>query len=60
MDGANIDKVPADPGERAADQFARDALLPPAEYARFVEVGNFSRTAVRAFADRQRIAPGIV
>lgn len=35
-------------------------MLPPDKYARFVETGDFSRTAVRAFAKMQGVAPGIV
>jgi HTH-type transcriptional regulator/antitoxin HigA len=49
-----------DADEDAADQLARDILLPPAEYRAFEERGDFSRPAVRAFAEVQRIAPGIV
>jgi HTH-type transcriptional regulator / antitoxin HigA len=49
-----------DPAEADADQFARDTLIPPASYARFVETGDFSEEAVRAFAKEQNIAPGIV
>lgn len=60
VDGINVDGAGTDPDERAADRFARDVLLPPDEYARFVEAGDIGRTAVRAFADTQGVAPGIV
>lgn len=60
MDGADVNDAHTDPNERAADQFARDLLLPPDQYARFVEAGDFGRTAVRAFAEMQGVAPGIV
>lgn len=49
-----------DGDEDTADQFARDTLLPPDDYARFVQQGDFSRAAVRAFAQSQDIAAGIV
>jgi HTH-type transcriptional regulator / antitoxin HigA len=46
--------------EDAANQFARDVLLPPDDYMPFVDAADFSRAAIRSFAQRQRIAPGIV
>ena len=46
--------------EEEANQFARDVLLPLAEYEAFVQVGDFSATAIRTFAEHQAIAPGIV
>jgi addiction module HigA family antidote len=49
-----------DADEEAADQFARDVLLPPADYRRFVESGDFGHAAVRRFAQSQSLAPGIV
>jgi len=49
-----------DADEEAANQFARDVLLPPDDYRRFVAVGDFGVTAVRAFAEQQALAPGIV
>jgi HTH-type transcriptional regulator/antitoxin HigA len=49
-----------DADEDAADQLARDILLPPDDYRAFEERGDFSRPAVRAFAQEQQIAPGIV
>lgn len=46
--------------EAAADKFARDTLLPPADYETFVQNGDFGMAAIRAFAEHQTIAPGIV
>jgi HTH-type transcriptional regulator / antitoxin HigA len=51
---------PNDDAEEAADKFARDVLLPAGEYVMFVEASDFSTTAVRRFAQRQAVAPGIV
>ena len=48
------------PREDAADAFARDSLIAPKEYARFVEVGEYSASAIKAFAGRIGVAPGIV
>jgi HTH-type transcriptional regulator/antitoxin HigA len=61
IDGAE----PPPPGDLAADedaanQFAGDVLLPPDDYKAFVNAADFSRAAIRSFAQRQRIAPGIV
>lgn len=60
VDGADPADAEMDAEELAADQFARDALLTPDDYALFVTVGDFSRAAVRAFAALQSVAPGIV
>jgi HTH-type transcriptional regulator / antitoxin HigA len=49
-----------DSDEEAANQFARDCLLAPDSYRKFVEAGDFSIAAVRAFAESQQIAAGIV
>jgi Zn-dependent peptidase ImmA (M78 family) len=46
--------------EDAADQFARDLLLPPDAYAAFVARGSFTEEAVRDFAKAQGVAAGIV
>jgi len=51
------------PGEDAADDFARDYLIPPTAYAQFLSsVGGrrISRGAVCDFASEIGIAPGIV
>jgi addiction module HigA family antidote len=60
VDGADVDDAQGDADERAADQFARNTLLPPDDYGLFLEAGNFTRNAVRAFAESQSVAPGIV
>jgi HTH-type transcriptional regulator/antitoxin HigA len=57
-DSGQSEKDDAD--EQAASQFARDALLPPDDYRSFVTAGDFSRTAIRAFAEQQYVAAGIV
>lgn len=46
--------------EREADVFARDTLIPPVPYARFVAREEFTAAAIRTFAQRLAIAPGIV
>ena len=46
--------------EQIADQFARDALVPRSAYGRFVAAGDFSRDAVREFAQTHAIAAGVV
>jgi len=46
--------------EARADQRARDLLIDPQAYANFVEAGAFTEETVRAFADANEIAPGIV
>jgi hypothetical protein len=49
-----------DADEEAANRFARDLLLPPRDYEEFVDRADFSASAVRAFAQNQKVAPGIV
>jgi HTH-type transcriptional regulator/antitoxin HigA len=46
--------------EVQADRFARDTLIPPSEYRAFVSMGDFGHAAVREFANRIGVAPGIV
>lgn len=48
------------PEEEAADRFAQDSLVPPADYAAFVAGRDFSATAVTRFAQQAVIHPGIV
>jgi addiction module HigA family antidote len=50
----------SDPDEAAANQFARDALIPPDRLRAFIDRGDFSASAVRPFAAVEHIAPGIV
>lgn len=46
--------------EQEADVFARDALIPPGDYARFVEAGDFYSGAIKRFAREIGTHPGIV
>lgn len=46
--------------EYEADQFAQDFLIPSNEYQVFKESGQFTDTAIRQFANKLGIAPGIV
>lgn len=46
--------------EEAADQFARDLLMPPDAYTAFVQRASFTEEDVREFAKAHGIAPGIV
>ncbi len=49
-----------DKDERAADEFARNTLVPLADYHNFTEHGDFSRAAVRELAKRMNVATGIL
>jgi len=49
-----------DPREAEADVFACDLLIPATDYERFCTNGDFSLAAIRRFATRIGIAPGIV
>jgi HTH-type transcriptional regulator / antitoxin HigA len=49
-----------DDEEDAANQFARDVLLPPEDYRAFIQSADFSEAAIRSFAQQQDIAAGIV
>jgi HTH-type transcriptional regulator / antitoxin HigA len=46
--------------ELEADAFAANHMIPPGAFKRFVEAGDFSGPAVRAFAESLGISPGIV
>ena len=47
--------------EEEADAFARDRLIPPNQYRRFIESWNGKSLApIKAFAEKLNIAPGIV
>lgn len=46
--------------EIEADAFARDVLIPPGEYEKFIEKASFSRENIISFADSIHIAHGIV
>jgi hypothetical protein len=46
--------------EAEADQFAQDSLIPSTEYEIFKENGRFSFSAIKKFASKLGVAPGIV
>ena len=48
------------PREKAADKFARDSLLDPAEYRKFVDHGTFTYVAIEAFSKKQAVPPYVV
>lgn len=49
-----------DPREAEADAFAQECLIPSGDYEPFCLNGDFSLTAIRRFASKAGIAPGIV
>jgi HTH-type transcriptional regulator / antitoxin HigA len=49
-----------DSAEEEADAFARDALIPAADYAAFAEARDFSTAAITRFASSVEIHPGVV
>ena len=49
-----------EPIEAEADNFASDRLIPRADWNQFVEVANWTDSAVRQFAHEIQIDPGIV
>lgn len=59
LDAEDTDTA-SEQAERNADQFARDTLIPPEEWASFVVSADFSEPAVRSFAESQGVAAGIV
>lgn len=60
IDGVDVIDPDTEADEQAADEFARNMLLPPDDYARFVERRDFTISSVRAFAEAQSLSPGIV
>ena len=46
--------------ELAADDFAKDALLPRAPYVNFVRAGDFTRLSITSFAAAHRVSAGIL
>ncbi len=50
----------SDEADREADRWAADFLIPPQAWKWFVGSGPFTKASVEAFAQEQRIAPGIV
>ncbi len=49
-----------DAAEDEADSFARESLVSTEDWGRFVQTGDFSRTAILSFASEQALHPGIV
>ena len=49
-----------DSSEEEADAFARDALIPAADFAAFVAARDFSPGAITRFASAVEIHPGVV
>ena len=45
--------------EELADQFAKDLLIAPQDYQRFVDEGCFDKQAIKKFADEIGIHPSI-
>ena len=46
--------------EEQADQFAKDLLIAPQDYQRFIDVACFDKQAIKKFADEIGIHPSIV
>ena len=46
--------------EQEANQFAQEFLIPFSEYQAFLENNDLSQTAIKQFAEKLGIAPGIV
>ena len=46
--------------EQAANSWSRDTLIPGNDFSEFVDRKSFSASSIRAFAEKQGIAPGIV
>lgn len=46
--------------EDAADKFAGEALLDPESYTRFIAVGDYTISAIKQYANSQRVAPYVV
>ena len=51
---------PTKEDEAEADRFARDTLINQEAFDNFIDVRNFSQLAIKRFADRIEIDPGIV
>ena len=60
VDAARTTDTDVNSEEEAANQFARDLLLPNDSYRKFVASGDFTKAAVRSFAEEQQVAVGIV
>ena len=46
--------------EQAANSWSGDTLIPGNDFSEFVDRKSFSASSIRAFAEKQGIAPGIV
>ena len=46
--------------EAEADAFARDALVAPRDYVRFIDRGDFTPPVIRAFAETIGVSPGVI
>ena len=46
--------------EHEADAFARDTLIPPTQYARFMARRELTTATIRSFAEDLGVPPGIV
>lgn len=46
--------------EDSADEFAKNTLIPPKEFAGFVDKGNINKATIVAFARQMKVDPGIV
>jgi len=46
--------------ETEANDYAGNLLIPPTEYSKFILMKDFSEAAIRSFASKVKIAPGIV
>jgi HTH-type transcriptional regulator / antitoxin HigA len=60
IDGVDVTDPGTESDEQVADEFARNTLLPPGDYGRFVDRHDFTGPSVRAFAEAQTVSPGIV
>lgn len=60
MDGRDEEESDMKVLENEADNFARDTLIAPKQYAEFIEKSNFSYDSIKSFADQIEIQPGIV
>ncbi len=68
LEGSEVDRIDLaeqaadtrDREEEVADRFARETLIDPESYARFVAGQDFTAAAVRALAKAEGISPGIV
>lgn len=55
-----VSQADGDEQERCANEFARDFLIPPRDYARIAKSGTLSLNEIKKFAREIGIAPGIV